>query len=188
MTRAAIDPETFVSVLTAARLGQPWALTRLYEAYAGRVLGYLRSHGATEPEDLTSEVMLGMFQRLGSFEGDEGAFRRWLFTIAHHRLVDGHRRVARRPQTREYDPAADRRTHASAEDGALTGLGSERVRRLLATLSTDQRDVLTLRILGDLTVEQVAAVVGKRVGAVKALQRRGLAALRTALEQEGVPL
>jgi DNA-directed RNA polymerase specialized sigma24 family protein len=48
--------------------------------------------------------------------------------------------------------------------------------------------VLTLRILGDLTVAQVAALIGKRPGAVKALQRRGLAAVQRELERRGVPL
>ena len=48
--------------------------------------------------------------------------------------------------------------------------------------------MLTLRIVGDLTVEQVADVVGKKPGAVKALQRRGLATLRRIMQVEGVPL
>ena len=59
---------------------------------------------------------------------------------------------------------------------------------LCARLAPDQRDVLLLRIVADLTVDDVAAVVGKSRGAVKALQRRGFQALRKILEQEGVPL
>jgi RNA polymerase sigma-70 factor (ECF subfamily) len=62
------------------------------------------------------------------------------------------------------------------------------VHELLAELTPDQRDVLLLRVVADLTVEQVAEVVGKPAGAVKALQRRGLAALRRLVEAEGVPL
>jgi len=67
-------------------------------------------------------------------------------------------------------------------------LARERVRRLLDQLSPDQRDVLVLRIVADLSVEQTAAVVGKSYEAVKALQRRGLASLkRGLLADEGVP-
>ena len=67
-------------------------------------------------------------------------------------------------------------------------LGSARVHELLAELTPDQRDVMLLRVVADLTVEQVAEVVGKPPGAVKALQRRALAALRRLVEAEGVPL
>jgi RNA polymerase sigma-70 factor (ECF subfamily) len=62
------------------------------------------------------------------------------------------------------------------------------VRHVLGRLAGDQQAVLLLRILGDLTVEEVARVLGKRIGAVKALQRRGLAAARKELESEGVTL
>ena len=70
----------------------------------------------------------------------------------------------------------------------LRELSAERVTRLIAGLSVDQRTVLFLRVFGDLTVDQVAHVVGKRPGAVKALQRRGLASVRRSIEREGVPL
>jgi RNA polymerase sigma-70 factor (ECF subfamily) len=69
------------------------------------------------------------------------------------------------------------------EDDVLARLGTAEVSRLCGTLPTDQRSVLLLRILGDLTVEQVAGVMGKSVASVKALQRRGLRALRAELEQ-----
>jgi DNA-directed RNA polymerase specialized sigma24 family protein len=61
-----------------------------------------------------------------------------------------------------------------------------RVTDLLRSLSPDQRDVLLLRIVGDLSLEEAARVTGKRTGAVKQLQRRGLAAIRRQLEREGV--
>jgi DNA-directed RNA polymerase specialized sigma24 family protein len=80
------------------------------------------------------------------------------------------------------------RSAPSAETEALAALGTERVRALLDGLSPDQRDVLLLRLLGDLTVEQAAGVLGKRPGAVKALQRRGLAAVSRALAAQGVTL
>ena len=63
--------------------------------------------------------------------------------------------------------------------GALARTGSRTVPEVCARLPHDQRDVLLLRILADLTVEQVAAVVGTAAPAVKALQRRALATLRS---------
>jgi len=56
------------------------------------------------------------------------------------------------------------------------------VHRLCAELPDDQRSVLLMRILADLTIEQVAQAMGRSVGATKALQRRGLRTLRTRLE------
>jgi RNA polymerase sigma-70 factor (ECF subfamily) len=62
------------------------------------------------------------------------------------------------------------------------------VRALCALLAPEQADVVILRILGDLTIDQIAAVVGKTPGAVKQLQRRGLATLRRITESQAVPL
>jgi RNA polymerase sigma-70 factor (ECF subfamily) len=74
------------------------------------------------------------------------------------------------------------------EEEAARRLATERVRRLCDTLAPDQRDVLLLRMLADLTVDDIAEALGKTPGAVKALQRRGLAALRRQMQREGVPL
>jgi RNA polymerase sigma factor (sigma-70 family) len=185
----AADDDLVAELVVAAQAGAAWAFTRLWERFAGPVAGYLRLQGAAEPEDLTSEVFLAAFTGLGRFRGDGAAFRSWLFTIAHRRLIDERRRRGRRVATTELEASAGETLEGGdAETEALTGLGTERVLRLLADLSPDQRDVLALRILGDLTVEQVADALGKRAGAVKALQRRGLEALRRKFSEEGVPL
>ena len=68
----------------------------------------------------------------------------------------------------------------------MEAMGVQRVREVLATLAPDQRDVIALRVIADLSVDQVAAALGKQPGAVKALQRRGLASLRRQLAEEGV--
>ena len=180
--------EPFEGVLAAAQAGAPWAFERLYEELAPAVLGYLRLQGASEPEDLTSEVFLGAFTRLGSFRGDEAQFRSWVFTIAHHRLIDDRRKASRRlPLADGGLEAAGEPVGGDVEHDALRRLSQERVRRLCEGLVPDQRDVLLLRLVGDLTVEQVAQALGKTPGAVKALQRRGVAALRRQLEPEAVP-
>jgi RNA polymerase sigma factor (sigma-70 family) len=144
--------------------------------------------GAAEPEDLTSEVFLGVFTGIDSFEGSETQFRSWVFTIAHRRLVDERRRLARRRWSPAGDLAELDQTGGDVEADALDVLGSQRVVEWCGGLSPDQRDVLVLRVVGDLTVEQVAAIVDKSPGAVKALQRRALTSLRQQLEKEGVTL
>lgn len=172
----------FDDVLVAAQAGSAWAFEALYRDLAPAVTGYLRLHGAAEPDDLASETFIGVFTGLGGFSGDEAGLRAWVFTIAHRRLLDDWRRRSRRPQPAD-DPG-DLTTHVggNVEDDALARVGADDVRRLCGLLPADQRSVLLLRIMGDLTVEQVAAVMGRSVGAVKALQRRGLRTLRDRLE------
>jgi RNA polymerase sigma-70 factor (ECF subfamily) len=184
----------FDAVLTAARTGAPWALERMFTALGPAVTGYLRVQGSAEPEDLTSEVFVAILRNLRNFQGDEAGFRSWVFTIAHRRLLDERRRWARRPPPESLTDRADAsecESPAAADDVEATierSLGAERVRALCERLVPDQRDVLLLRLLGDLSIEQIAQALGKSNGAVKALQRRGLAAVGRLLEREGVPL
>lgn len=171
-------------VVCAARDGDPQAFAELWRRHSPAVLGFARSRGAREPEDLTSEVFLSAFRGLGTFEGGEDAFKGFLFTVAHRRLVDEIRTVTRRPEVVDWSADEDLRSSRSAEECALEVDGRAEVVRALESLSADQRDVLVLRILGDLTIDQVATALGKRTGAVKALQRRGLEALRRRITEQ----
>jgi RNA polymerase sigma factor (sigma-70 family) len=175
--------------MAGARAGAEWAWTAIYHDLAPGILGYLRMQRAPDPEDLLGEVFLQLVRDLPRFSGGERDFRAWAFTIAHHRLLDDRRHRGRRPvEPARADVIDSSGPVGDAEQEAFRGLAAERVRRLIAQLSSDQQRVLLLRILGDLTVEEVARVIGKRPGAVKALQRRGLAGIRKALEREGVTL
>ena len=177
--------ERFNALLGAAREGSEAAWAEIFGDLAPAVLGYLRSNRAPDPEDCLGEVFLQVARDLGGFEGDQRSFRAWAFTIAHHRMIDARRHAARRPvefvpETPEPRGAAD-----DAAEEALARIGAEQVQRVLAELTPDQREVLLLRVIGDLTIEEVARAMGKRSGAVKALQRRALAAVRRALGRKG---
>jgi RNA polymerase sigma factor (sigma-70 family) len=186
-TRAAPRPvgdRSFDALLAGARAGAEEAWTEIYQAFSPAVLGYLRGVGAAEAEDLTGEVFLQVVRDLHRFEGGRRAFKAWVLTIAHHRFIDNRRRERRRPVELRPTPGEQGQAAPDAEVEALARLGAGRVRELIAMLSPDQRAVLLLRIVGDLTVEQIARAVDKRPGAVKALQRRGLARLARALDEE----
>jgi len=179
--------DLFPDVLHAAQDGSPWALERLYAELAPAVAGYLRVQRAPEPEDLVSEVFLGVFRGLSAFRGTEQQFRSWVFTIAHRRLVDERRRAARRPfmepvRVELSTPGGD------VEREAIDSLGQQWVVSVCAQLSTDQRTVLLLRVIADLSITEVARATGKTVGAVKALQRRAIEVLRRRLVREKVLL
>lgn len=174
----------FNDVLVAAQAGGGWAFEVLYHDLAPAVTGYLRLHGAAEPDDLASETFLSVFTGLAGFTGDEDALRAWVFTIAHRRLVDDWRRRSRRPQVVDDPEEYAEQVGGDVEDDVLGRLGTATVERLCGLLAPDQRTVLLLRILADLTIEQVAVLLGRSTGATKALQRRALRAVRDHLEQE----
>src|SRR5215217_117438 len=174
--------QPFDDVLVAAQAGAAWAFEVLYRDLAPVVTGYLRLHGAAEPDDLASETFIGVFTGLAGFSGNEDALRSWVFTIAHRRLVDDWRRRSRRPQITDDPEDLTGLVGGDVEDDVFVQVGTDDVHRLCDGLPDDQRTVLLLRILADLTVEQVAQVMGRTVASVKALQRRGLRALREQLE------
>jgi RNA polymerase sigma factor (sigma-70 family) len=188
-TLTPLAAETFGVILAAAQADAPWAYERLYREMAPTVHGYLRLQGAREPEDLTSEVFLSAFRGIGGFRGDESGFRSWVFTIAHRRLTDERRRLGRRLEEAEADSGDQfERAAGDVEDDALADLAEQRVRELCETLAPAHRDVLLLRLVAGLTVEQVADALGRSCASVKALQRRGLAVMRRQLDMEGATL
>jgi RNA polymerase sigma-70 factor (ECF subfamily) len=175
------------AALERARAGDPRGFDELFRATGAAVAGYLRARGADDPDGLANDVFVRAFGTLRKFQGDGDRFRAWLFTIAHNAAIDDARRRRRRLVEVRLAVAADI-PGGDVEDEAMARLAHERVHALLALLSPDQRDVLLLRVVADLSVEETAAVLGKSYEAVKALQRRGLAALRRALSsEEGVP-
>jgi RNA polymerase sigma factor (sigma-70 family) len=172
--------------VVAARTGAPWALEDIYAALAPAVAGFLRAQGVDDPDDLTSEVFVGVLRNLRWFDGDATSLRSWVFTIAYRRLADQRRRSIRRPRpvplATQPEPAAPGDVHGEVE----RLLAAERVRALCDRLTPAQRDVLLLRLIGDLTVDQIAATIGRSRSAVKALQRRGYVTIAGLLAQERV--
>ncbi len=173
--------------LEQARAGSERGFDELFRATGAAVAGYLRARGVHDPEGVANDVFVRAFRTLHTFQGDGERFRSWLFTIAHNAGIDDARRRRRRVVEASLAAVADP-VGGDVEDDVVAHLAHERVHALLALLSPDQRDVLLLRVVADLSVEETAAVVGKGYEAVKALQRRGLATLRRLLSsEEGVP-
>jgi RNA polymerase sigma-70 factor, ECF subfamily len=174
-------------VLDACRVGAEWAWRQVYEDIAPSVLRYFRASRAPDADDLVGETFLRVVQGIGGFEGDEPRFRAWVFTIARHCRIDSSRSAARRPAMPvSPEELVGRAGTGGAEDDAMRSLAEVRVRQVLDRLTPDQRDVLLLRVLADLTIEQVGAILGKRPGAVKALQARGLQEIRRQMSRGAV--
>jgi RNA polymerase sigma-70 factor (ECF subfamily) len=183
--RLEVCPAESGSLVERARLGDRAAIGDIYAELAPGVIGYMRGAGARDPEDLAGDVFVSMVRGLPDFEGDESALRRWVFTIAHHRLIDMRRRETVRavesPLTGNDDcPVAD------PYDGVLDRLGAAPAVRALARLTPEQRDVLLLRSVVGLSVSDTAAVLQRTPGSTKTIHRRAIAALSRLVDREAV--
>ena len=177
MTVPAVDPralDAFDTAVQRARSGDRDALSELFRAFHPRLLRYLRAREPRLADDLASETWLAVAQRIEDFEGDVSAFSAWLFTIARHRLADGRRTAARR----RTDPVArvgESPARHSVEDAAVDNVSAAAaVESIVRALSPDQAEVMLLRVLGDLSIEQVATVMGRDANWVGVTQHRAM--------------
>lgn len=138
---------------------------------------------------MVSECLLRVFGRVDDFEGDEAGFRAWCFAICRNLLIDEARHRDRRP-TLVAEPAGGCRVVAldDTADAALSEIGAAELTALLATLTSDQREVIALRIVADLSIAEVAEIVEKPQGAVKALQHRALRTISKRINDSPVSL
>lgn len=180
--RPMLPDAPFDQLVARARAGDGAAWADLYGEVGSLVVGYLRSQRLPDPEDVAGEVFLQMVRDIHRFEGDRDRFRSWVLTIAHHRLIDDRRRASRRP-AETVDPVElmDAPSQESPDFDALERASTDELEARLTGLTDEQRTVVMLRVVGDLSLKECAEVMGKRVGAVKAVQHRAIAALRREL-------
>jgi RNA polymerase sigma-70 factor, ECF subfamily len=171
-------------VIAAAKTGAEWAIAALYREFQPGLLRYLSAQAPADGDDLASEVWLAAAAGLGRFEGDETGFRRWLFTIAQRRLVDLRRRDARRRSLLSSLERSNDRDPLDFEAEMLAAAETEAALALIASLPPDQAEVVLLRVVGGLATEDVAAILGKKPGAVRVLQHRALKRLAEQLAEE----
>jgi RNA polymerase sigma factor (sigma-70 family) len=187
MAVPSVEIAEFDSVLSAACEGSEWAWELIVRRFAPSLLRFFRARSVPDPEALVGEVLVDVARNLGTFDGDFSAFRSWVFVIAYRRMSDEWRRLRRRPdETPHGVPPEPARYARSAEDEAMEHLGNVAATELLSCLTEEQRDVVALRVVVGLSLDETARATGKRVGAVKALQRRAIAALRREIERRAV--
>lgn len=178
----------FEAVLAAACRGERWALEELYRTLYPRIVRYLGAVEPTEAEDLATDTWLDIVHGLERFRGDEPDLRAFSFTIARRRLLDlRRRRSRRRTEPREPRGLIQAGLIGNVEEEALSSLGTGwAINLIISSLTSEQADVVLLRVIGDLDVDAVAKIVGKRPGAVRVLHHRALRRLAKILQREGV--
>ena len=169
------------SLVQRAKQGDQKAFAQLYEAHFDRIYRYvtLRIGDKTEAEDVTQQVFLNALQSISSFKWRGVPFSTWLFRIAHNLVVDYLRKEKRRATAplNESLVSNDINPQLAAEHR----LDIEQLISATKRLTAAQREVISLRFAGELSIAQVAKVMGKSQGSVKALQHSAIVALRKAL-------
>jgi RNA polymerase sigma-70 factor, ECF subfamily len=162
-------------VLDAARVGDEWAITSLFRAFQPPLLRYLRHRAPAVAEDLASETWLAAVKGLARFEGDVGDFRAWLFSVASRRVADHYRRRGRQPKQVILDSTHEPAAPVDVGDVALGSVSAQAaIEALVRDLPHDQAEVVLLRVVADLSVDEVAKVMGRSPGSVRVLQHRAL--------------
>jgi RNA polymerase sigma-70 factor (ECF subfamily) len=180
-------PHDLEAARAGSARGDQAALAVLYRELNPRLLRYLRHHAGPVAEDLASDVWLGLAPQLAGYEGTFEQLRALMFAIARRRVVDQYRRQGRAPATAPFEEAFDLADAADPETDAIEHLTAQgAVERLVRRLPADQAEIVLLRVLGDLDVDQVAAILGKSQGAVRIAQHRALERLQQVFAQKAV--
>jgi RNA polymerase sigma-70 factor (ECF subfamily) len=184
-TAAMSDAPGDAELVQRAQKGDASSFGRLYERYFEKVYSYLsfKLGNPTEAEDLAGQVFLKALESLGGYKWTGIPFQAWLFRIAHNQMVDALRRRARRPSGSldEARTVEDERPDADPEAMLAQALTREGLVAAVDRLTELQRQVISLKFAGGLTNAEVAQLMGKSEGAVKALQHAALVSLQRQL-------
>jgi RNA polymerase sigma-70 factor (ECF subfamily) len=171
-------------VIERARTGDRAAFGELYDTHVDAVYRYVlyRVREPSDAEDLASEVFTRAFANIHRYRWQGKSFLAWLYTIARNAVTDRRRRE--RPTVDLDDAYGVAEEGPTAHDRAVRGEQVDALRGAVKHLTTEQQEVLVLRFVENMSSRQVAKVLGKNEGAIRALQFRALGRLRKLLTSE----
>jgi RNA polymerase sigma-70 factor, ECF subfamily len=168
-----------------AQAGNSEAFGQLYDAYMERIYRfvYFRVEDQQTAEDITSQVFLKAWSNLDRFQFSRTPYLAWLYTIAHNAVIDHYR--TRKVTTALDDVQLSQPDHSELVENEIDLTAEMRsVKTALQSLTDDQQKVLTLKFIEGMSNNEIARHLGKREGAIRALQMRGLQALAKQLEEK----
>ncbi|MFC2015132.1 ECF subfamily RNA polymerase sigma factor, BldN family [Chloroflexota bacterium] len=176
------------SLVQRAKEHDQQAFTELYEAYFDKIYRYivLKIGDKKEAEDITQQVFLKALQSISSFKWKGSPFSAWLYRIAHNQIVDYFRKKSKRPAMPLDDSLniSDTKKESNPYSMAEQSFDIEQVVSATQKLTEAQHEVISLRFTSELSTAEVANIMGKSQGAIKALQHSAIAALRRNLVVE----
>jgi RNA polymerase sigma-70 factor, ECF subfamily len=178
-----VQSDEFPDLLQRAKAGDEAAFAELFRHVQPLMLRYLSSVAATDMvDDVASDAWVSVIRALDTFDDDLGGFTGWVLTMARRRWIDELRRRTRRHEVLGFsESVADVPSPTTVEGEIADRLGGDAAIGMLRTLPPDQAEVVMLRAISGLGVEEVARIVGKTPGAVRVLSHRGLHRLRAML-------
>ncbi|HEY2980441.1 MAG TPA: sigma-70 family RNA polymerase sigma factor [Anaerolineales bacterium] len=178
-SRSALEPvQDELELVYLSQQGDREMFARLYVAYTDRIFRYVyyRVTDRDLAQDITSHVFLKAWEKLGTYRAGQSPFTAWLYRIAHNAVIDYYRTYKVSIGLEEADAVVV--SHADEVDERLDlQFKSHKLRAALGELTEEQQQVLILRFVSGLSTLQIAQQLGKRQGAVRALQLRGLKGL-----------
>jgi len=169
-----------------AKSGNAEAFGQLYDAYVERVYRYIyfRVTDDQTTEDLTSQVFLKAWEHLDRYKPGGSPFIAWLYTIARNAVIDFYRT---RKQTVPLEEVGALALDEEALDDRMDRqFDVMALRTGMQQLTEEQQQVLTLKFIAKLSTQEVAHMMGKREGAVRALQMRALQTLAKYMEKDKI--
>ncbi|MBP7960717.1 MAG: sigma-70 family RNA polymerase sigma factor [Caldilineaceae bacterium] len=175
-----------VELLERARVFDEAALGEIYDRYEERIFAYIyrRIGDPTLAEDLTAQVFLKMLEAIRKEKAWNSSFSGWLYRIAHNLVIDQYRKRGRATYM-SIDDAPDLVT--KEEGPAQTAerqFDADNLRKAIDRLTEEQASVISLRFLEGYSITEVATLLEKTEGAIKALQYRAVSNLRRLLEHD----
>lgn len=175
-----------VQLIIQAKSGDYAAFSALHDRYYARIHTYFfyRVNEEEQAEDMTAEVFMKMVEKISTFNPQGKPVLAWLYTIAHNILVDYYRKAGRSPQQVELDETYMAASH-NPMDSIDSRMQADCLKKALRHLTDDQQQVVVGKFIEDRSLDDMATLIGKSIGAIKSLQHRALLAMRRAIEKEG---
>ena len=183
-----IEEASEEALLASAAAFDETALGELYDRYESRIYSYIfrRTGDATLAEDLTAQVFLKMLEAIRGSKAWHSSFSGWLYRIAHNAVIDYYRQRDRQQLVQLEDAVSVVASDHNPVVIAETNMDANRLRAAIARLTEEQADVIGLRFLEGYSISEVAIMMDKTEGSIKALQYRAVATLRQLLQHEGL--
>jgi RNA polymerase sigma-70 factor (ECF subfamily) len=173
------EVHSFETALDGARFGNAECMGWIWRRHQPVLLGWLHGMDGGLADDIASEAWVEAHRAMRNFQGDEANFRSWLFTIARRRLIDAQRRKKR---AEDLNTASIETSDHGVEQTTLDGIAAGDAIAFVRThLSPEQAEVVLLRVVAGLDTDEVAAVTGKKPGAIRVIQHRALRKLAQVL-------
>ena len=171
-----------LDLVQRARQGEQEAFAQLYESHFDKIFRYvvLKIRNQAEAEDMAQQVFIKAYESIGSYQSQGVPFTAWLFRIAHNQMVDYVRKQSKK-QTVPLDESLQIKDDSDVEHEVEVKIEMEKVVLATAKLTKAQREVISLRFAGGLSITEAAKTMKKSEGAIKALQHSAILALRKTL-------